>query len=97
MKEKDIEDILRRGVRKLGGIAYKFTSPGNAGVPDRIVVMPGSKLFFVELKTETGKLSQIQKRQIDRLEERGIKTIVLYGEGQVLEFLDYLAGGNGES
>ncbi|MDU2112388.1 MAG: VRR-NUC domain-containing protein, partial [Clostridiales bacterium] len=40
MSEKEIEAYLRIRIKKLGGIAYKFTSPGNDGVPDRIVLLP---------------------------------------------------------
>ena len=40
MLEKDIEEKLRNKVKKLGGKAYKFVSPGNAGVPDRLVILP---------------------------------------------------------
>ena len=48
--EKDIERHLREGVKALGGWCLKFVSPGFTGVPDRIVLMPGGKLCFVELK-----------------------------------------------
>ena len=41
MREKEIEKILVTGVKKLGGRAYKCASPGNDGVPDRIVILPG--------------------------------------------------------
>ena len=58
MLEKEIEKRLCDGVKKLGGYAYKFTSPGNDGVPDRMVIMPGGDITFVELKTDTGKLSK---------------------------------------
>ena len=60
MREKDIEKILVAEVRKLGGRAYKWVSPGNDGVPDRIVIFPGKTPVFVELKTDTGKLSALQ-------------------------------------
>ena len=50
MREKDIEKILVAEVRKLGGRAYKWVSPGNDGVPDRIVIFPGKAPVFVELK-----------------------------------------------
>ena len=50
MREKDIEKILVAEVRKLGGRAYKWVSPGNDGVPDRIVIFPGKTPVFVELK-----------------------------------------------
>ena len=68
MREKEIEKILVTEVKKLGGRAYKWTSPGNDGVPDRIVILPGERPYFVELKSENGRLSALQKIQIDRLQ-----------------------------
>ena len=68
MLEKDIEKILISEIKKLGGKAYKFISPGNSGVPDRIVVLPGGKIMFVELKTKTGSLSVLQSVQVKRLD-----------------------------
>lgn len=86
MREKDIEKILVAEVKKLGGRAYKWTSPGNDGVPDRIVIFPGRAPVFVELKTDTGKLSQLQKVQIDRLQQLGQKVYVTYGISGVSRF-----------
>ena len=60
MKESEIEARLVRGVKALGGVAYKFVSPGNVGVPDRVVVLPGGRVIFVELKAEGGRLSPMQ-------------------------------------
>lgn len=88
MLEKDIEKILVTEVRKLGGRAYKWVSPGNDGVPDRIVILPGLRPMFVELKTETGRLSAIQKIQIDRLRKMKQNVKILYGESQVRDFLE---------
>lgn len=88
MLEKDIEKILVTEVRKLGGRAYKWVSPGNDGVPDRIVILPGLQPIFVELKTETGGLSAIQKIQIDRLRKMKQNVKILYGESQVRDFLE---------
>lgn len=87
MLEKDIERILTDGVKGLGGRAYKWVSPGNAGVPDRIVVLPGRPPVFVELKTERGTLTALQKVQTDRLRALGQDVRVLYGPGEVKEFL----------
>nr|WP_270471885.1 VRR-NUC domain-containing protein [Hungatella hathewayi] len=86
--EKDIEKILVNEVKKLGGRAYKWVSPGNDGVPDRIVILPGMRPVFVELKTEKGQLSALQKVQIKRLQELGQEVEVLYGLQQVRDFLD---------
>ena len=86
MREKDIEKILVAEVRKLGGRAYKWVSPGNDGVPDRIVIFPGKPPVFVELKTDTGKLSALQTVQIRRLKELGQKVYVTYGIDGVSQF-----------
>lgn len=87
MREKDIEKVLVIGVKKLGGRAYKWTSPGNDGVPDRIVILPGMRPVFVELKTETGKLSALQEVQIKRLIELEQPVKILYGIEDVKNFL----------
>lgn len=87
-REKDIEQYLVREIKKLGGKAYKFTSPGNSGVPDRIVILPKISPIFVELKTDYGKLSRIQEVQINRLRDLGQDVQVLYGMDRVKRFLE---------
>lgn len=70
MKERAIERYLVQRVRRLGGECLKFTSPGRIGVPDRIVMLPGGELTFVETKRpEGGVLSEPQKRCHARLRE----------------------------
>lgn len=59
--EKDIEKRLVREVKKLGGLCLKWVSPGNSGVPDRIVLMPGGKAIFVELKRPGGREGALQR------------------------------------
>ena len=88
MKESTIEARLVREVKKRGGLCYKFTSPGNPGVPDRIVSLPGGTTIYVELKTEIGRLAKIQKWQIEELRKRGAVVRVLKGMDQVLAFLE---------
>ena len=88
MRESEVERMLVDGIRKLGGRAFKWVSPGNAGVPDRIVVLPGCPAVFVELKTVTGKLTPLQKVQLKRLKDMGQAVRVLYGEHEVKECLD---------
>lgn len=89
--EREIESYLNENVKKRGGRSYKFMSPGNSGVPDRIVIFPGGRVVFVELKTETGRLSALQVAQIRRLERLGAEVRVLYGLDDVKEFLDGFA------
>lgn len=86
MREKDIEKILVEQVRKLGGRAYKWVSPGNDGVPDRIVIFPGKPPVFMELKSEKGKLSALQKSQMRRLLELGQAVFVVRGMDGLSEF-----------
>ena len=88
MKESTIEARLAREVKKRGGLCYKFTSPGNPGVPDRIVILPGGTTVYVELKTEIGRLAKIQKWQIEELRKRGVDVRVLKGMDQVTNFLE---------
>lgn len=64
MREKTIEAYLRDEVKKLGGRAYKFVSPGNAGVPDRLVCLPGGKAAFIELKAPGKKPTALQEKQM---------------------------------
>lgn len=90
MRESELEARLVRGVKAAGGVAYKFVSPGSAGVPDRLVVLPGGKIVFVELKAEDGRLSRMQVYQIAQLRGLGADVRVVKGAADVLQFLDWL-------
>ena len=87
MRESDIERRLVQGVKKLGGKAYKFVSPGNVGVPDRLVVLPGGVVLFVELKAPGGRLSPNQRLQMTELTGLGAHVFVLWGVEDVDVFL----------
>lgn len=67
MLEKELEAKLRDAVKQQGGRAYKFTSPGNTGVPDRLVVFPEGKIGFIELKQPGKKPTKNQMLQMTRL------------------------------
>lgn len=62
MRESEIEKYLCDRVKAEGGIALKFTSPGRKGVPDRIILMPGGVILFVELKANNAELNDAQYR-----------------------------------
>ena len=89
MLEKNYEKYFDSEIKKLGGLCYKFVSPGNSGVPDRIVVLPGV-IHFVELKTDRGVVSPLQKRQIKKLNNLGQRAWVLYGFEDVEKFMNVL-------
>lgn len=67
MRERDIEAYLRERVKAVGGWAPKWTSPGNSGVPDRIVFFPGGCIVFVELKAPGEKPRPLQLAQHKRI------------------------------
>lgn len=79
MRESEVERRLVDEVRKLGGRAYKWVSPGNDGVPDRIVILPGRRPVFVELKSDTGRLTALQEVQVRRLQDLGQEVCVVRG------------------
>lgn len=90
MLEREIEKILVTEIARMGGRAYKFVSPGNDGVPDRVVCLPNGKTYFVELKTTSGRLTNLQKVQIERLRGLEQKVFVLKGLAGVAEFFKTL-------
>jgi hypothetical protein len=61
MLEKAVEAYFKKVVEQLGGKSYKFTSPAHRGVTDRVACLPDGSTWFVEIKTEGGKLSELQK------------------------------------
>lgn len=87
MGEKEIERRLTQGVKTMGGKAYKFVSPGNIGVPDRVVVLPGGRVLFAELKADDGRLSPNQRLQIDILRRLGADVYEVWGQNGADSFL----------
>lgn len=86
MLEKDIEERLRIRVKDKEGIAYKFVSPGNTGVPDRIVLLPHKRIIFVELKSEEGKPTAGQLHQLRKIKSLGFQAVILGSIEDVDEF-----------
>ena len=86
--EKEIEAYLVGAVRAMGGTAYKFVSPAHRGVSDRIVIMPGASkqpavVWFVEVKTEVGRLSPLQEAFRRDINNLGGNYVCLYGKKDV--------------
>jgi hypothetical protein len=85
--ERDIERHLVRRTVEHGGIAYKWVSPGRVGVADRIVLLPGGVVWFVELKTTKGRLSPWQKLFAADMRRMGMNYLVIRSKGEVDELL----------
>lgn len=77
MLEEKIEAYLVKRVKELGGVAEKFVSPGKSGVPDRIVMLPGGLLLFVECKATGKKAAPAQQRDHDRRRALGFGCYVV--------------------
>jgi hypothetical protein len=70
LREQDIERRLVKMTKEMGGRAFKFTSQGTSGVPDRLLLFPGGRIAFAELKAPGKKLrpqQAVRKRQIEKL------------------------------
>lgn len=87
MLEKNIEQFLIKEVEKQKGKAYKFSSPGNNGVPDRIVLLNGN-CYFIELKKPGEELRPLQKVVRKRFKKLGFEVYVIDTKEKVGEFID---------
>ncbi|EAQ1115949.1 VRR-NUC domain-containing protein [Salmonella enterica] len=76
-RENLIEKHLVAEVKKAGGVAYKFISPGHRSVPDRIVLLPGGRIVFVECKAPGKPPRADQQREHERLRTLGFSVVVL--------------------
>lgn len=88
MDEKLIERKLREMVRQCGGLALKFTSPGFDGVPDRLLLFPGGRAAFAEVKTTGKKPRPLQMSRKRQLESLGFKVFVVDRPEQIGGVID---------
>lgn len=91
-RETRVEKHLSNRVKRLGGFAPKWTSPGTAGVPDRLVLIPGREPLAVEVKTQDGELAPVQRRMHSKLRDAGLTVTTVYGFNGVDDLLDSIAG-----
>lgn len=88
MREKTTETKLVKAVRAIGGLAPKFVSPGLDGVPDRLVLLPGGRIAFIELKAEGKTLRPLQVRRKKQLETLGFSVYCIDRPEQIGGILD---------
>ena len=77
MLEKQIEAKVCDYAKTKGVIAYKFTSPARAAVPDRLFVLPSGKMFFCEFKRTGAKPTEAQNREHQRLRQHNVNVFVI--------------------
>lgn len=74
--EKTIEAYLRQSVKEAGGLALKLVCPGWTGVPDRLILLPGARVYFAETK-DLGKTPKRRQRYVHgRLRALGFRVFV---------------------
>ncbi|HAX53700.1 MAG TPA: nuclease [Lachnospiraceae bacterium] len=90
MNEKQIENKLTMAVKKSGGIAPKFVSPGFAGMPDRLILLPDGHIGFVELKAPGKKPRPLQLSRHRLLRKLGFRVYVIDDPEQIGGMIDEL-------
>lgn len=94
VREKEIETKLRKMVEARGGCCLKWVCPGWSGVPDRLVLMPQGRVFFVETKKpKGGKVSALQEWWSKRLRGLGFYVFFVYNADDIRAFELLLATG----
>lgn len=88
MREKTIEQKLVKAAKRHGGICPKFVSPGMSGMPDRIVLLPGGRCGFVEVKAPGKAARPLQESRHRMLRCLGFRTFVLDDEEQIGGIID---------
>ncbi len=83
MRERDVERKLVRAVRDSGGLALKFVSPGMAGVPDRLILLPGSRVVFCEVKAPGEKPRPLQVHRMEQFQALGFSVYVVDSEEKI--------------
>ncbi|MEY8321972.1 VRR-NUC domain-containing protein [Lachnospiraceae bacterium 46-61] len=87
MKESTIESNFVKQVKAMGGMAIKLVSPNFAGLPDRLVLLPHGRMFFVELKATGQKPRPLQIAVHRKLRKLGFDVYVIDSNEKVNELL----------
>ncbi len=92
MREKRVEQYLVKAVKASGGICPKLVSPGTDGMPDRMVLLPGGRIGYVEVKALGQKARPLQVRRHEQLRALGFKVYVLDDVDQIPGIIREIGG-----
>jgi hypothetical protein len=90
--EKDIEGKVCEYARSKGVLAYKFTSPARAAVPDRLFIAPDGRVWFCEFKAEGKKPTPAQEREHTRLRQQKVIVLVIDNVIEGKNMIDLMVG-----
>jgi hypothetical protein len=91
VRESVLEERLRVAVRRLGGVCWKLPSKFYRGIPDRMILLPLGRVYFIELKASNGRPSAFQLSRIAFLRKIGFDARILIGPDELQAFIDALS------
>lgn len=94
MREKAIEQKLVKQIKELKGLCLKLSCPGFAGIPDRLILLSGGKIGFVEVKRKGENPRPLQVSRHKLLRSLGFKVFILDDERQIKEIIKDILGGD---
>ena len=86
--EKDLERRLNREIKQMGGKSVKVYNPWDVGFPDRMLLMPGGRVVFVELKSTGERPRAIQRVKHEKLRALGYEVRVIDNFVELKQFIN---------
>lgn len=90
--EKRVEKYLKHKIEERNGLCYKWRAIDNRGVPDRVCMLPWMGIFFVEVKTLTGKASKAQELIFEKIKESGGIVFIVQGIPGIDKLMEFVDG-----
>lgn len=87
MRESEVENYLCDKIKKIGGLSLKLNSTSMAGLPDRLVLLPGGQVYFIELKAPGQKPRPLQVAVHKRLSKLNFNVLVIDSKQGVDSFI----------
>ncbi len=88
IKERDVERYFKAQLERRGALVFKFVSPGQAGVPDRVVLLPGGRVVFAEMKAPGEKPRPLQRAVFSRMARAGHPVYIIDSREAVKKFME---------
>ncbi len=88
IKERDVERYFKAQLERRGALVFKFVSPGQIGVPDRVVLLPGGRVVFAEMKAPGEKPRPLQRAVFARMARAGHPVYIIDSREAVKKFME---------